>query len=255
MFITTFVISPFFYNSTPLEYFTKTEPYIYFFRNSLMLTMHKIPGVFSGNSYSNSINGSLWTLPVEFLFYIAIFITYKIKLLDKRNIKISWIILFVLTFFQKIIYNYIPIMEVVLPLGLLFFEGGLMYIEGNKIKYSNKILVLFIMGYILSVIFKLYLYGKIIFLPYIILTIGFNFKNPNHFPKILFDISYEIYLYGFFIQQCVCYFYGGTMNPFVNMVISIPVTIILSIISYRLLKLIENNDHKKFIFKPKSLKF
>ena len=52
--------------------------------NCIFILQHKLPGVFLNNPYNSTINGSLWTLPVEFLCYIACYVFYKLKLLSKR---------------------------------------------------------------------------------------------------------------------------------------------------------------------------
>lgn len=45
--------------------------------------------------------------------------------------------------------------------------------------------------------------------------------------------SYSIYLVGFLVQQTVTFMHGGMMNPIVNTLESILISIILSIFIYR----------------------
>lgn len=238
MFITTFIIAPFFYDGSYIAYFINKTPYIYFFKNSLLITTHTISGVFAGNIYNESINGALWTLSVEFLCYIAIIFAFTLKFLDRKNIKYSIALVIILTFMQTIIGKYIPIMSAILPLGLLFFEGAIYYIKRDEIKFDFKIFLLFIILIVISLFFDLYIYTKILLLPYIIYYIGFKLHKYLKFPKWLENISYEIYLYGFFIQQTVCYIFNGHMNPYINMILSIPVTIIIAYIANKILEMI-----------------
>ena len=72
-------------------------------------------------------------------------------------------------------------------------------------------------------------------LPYIILSIGFNYDL--HIP-VLEDLSYEIYLYSFFIQQCVAACFGGQMNMYLNFIIALPIVLLLSYSANKLNKVI-----------------
>ncbi len=44
-----------------------------------------LPGVFESNPYPNAVNGSLWTLQVEFSMYILLMIGGFIGLLNKKS--------------------------------------------------------------------------------------------------------------------------------------------------------------------------
>src|SRR5574344_1613221 len=208
MFITTFIIAPFFYNGSFLSYFTESDAYYYFVKNSFMITTHKIPGLFVNNIYNESINGSLWTLPVEFLSYFALIVVYKMKLLDEKKLGFSIAIIFVFTFLQNKIFNFLPIMKTILPLALLFFESSLLYVNRNKINFNIKYAIIMMLFLVISLKLNIYIYAKIIFLPYIIISLGLSKFKKNIIPKIFTKVSYEIYLYAFFIQQCVCHLFG-----------------------------------------------
>lgn len=233
MFITTFVLAPFFYDDSLIKYFTSSNTYLYFIKNSFMITTHILPGVFDGNIYTGSINGSLWSLPIEFLCYIAVLVAFLFKFLDKKNMKITIILFLVLTLFQPIMFKYFPIFEVLLPLALLFLEGSIYYINRDEINFKNKKLFFTCLILILiSFPLDFYVYTKILCLPYVIYYIGFKFKD---FRMKFENISYDIYLYSFFIQQAICYMFGGSMNPIINIIISIPTTILIAYISNKVL--------------------
>lgn len=238
MFITTFILAPFFFNGSFIEYYKNFGPYKYFLKNSLLITAHQIDGVFTGNIYADSINGSLWTLPVEFLSYIGLFIVYKVGLLKEKNTIISRIIVLVLMAAQPLIYIYFPILESVLPLFLLFYVGAMYYVNRDKIKYNNKLFILCIILLLISIKLNIYMYTKIILLPYIILTIGFNFRLKL---PIIEKLSYEIYLYAFFIAQAIIYCFKGSMNMHLNILITSLITIVVAYISNKLLQIIKKS--------------
>lgn len=52
------------------EYFTHPVTWLYF-SNAAMNIRYSLPGVFSTNVYPHAVNGSLWSLPVEFVMYIV----------------------------------------------------------------------------------------------------------------------------------------------------------------------------------------
>ena len=51
------------------QYFTEVGTYKYLL-NGILIPVHTLPGVFENNVYGAAVNGSLWTLPIEFASYI-----------------------------------------------------------------------------------------------------------------------------------------------------------------------------------------
>lgn len=51
-------------------YFAQSDTWSYFW-NVGLLPNYSLPGVFANNVYPNAVNGSLWTLPVEFLMHLT----------------------------------------------------------------------------------------------------------------------------------------------------------------------------------------
>lgn len=72
-------------------YFSNTETWKYLWRNSLLLPYHELPGVFDDNPWPKAVNGSLWTLPVEVIMYVA---TPLILLFRQRWLAVAIAILF-----------------------------------------------------------------------------------------------------------------------------------------------------------------
>jgi peptidoglycan/LPS O-acetylase OafA/YrhL len=78
------VVGPFLSTLTFREYYTNPQSWKYLL-NGLLLPVHELPGVFSQSVYDPTVNGPLWTLPVEFFCYILCFLVYKLKLLTPKR--------------------------------------------------------------------------------------------------------------------------------------------------------------------------
>jgi peptidoglycan/LPS O-acetylase OafA/YrhL len=72
---TVFVIGPLF-TTWPLHaYWTHPQTWRYLVGTLVLFLMqHHLPGVFDGNPYPWSVNGSLWTLPMEFVGYLIVLV-------------------------------------------------------------------------------------------------------------------------------------------------------------------------------------
>lgn len=64
------VLGPWMSTVPPAEYYWHPGVWAYF-RNILFSPVYSLPGVFGANPYPHAVNGSLWTLPLEFFLYFA----------------------------------------------------------------------------------------------------------------------------------------------------------------------------------------
>ena len=69
--VAAYVIGPILSTLTINEYFQSPLVRNYL-RNILLFPAYSLPGVFETNPYPNAVNGSLWTLPIEFAMYILV---------------------------------------------------------------------------------------------------------------------------------------------------------------------------------------
>ena len=79
---TAFVLGPVFSTLSVADYFADQETWRYL-STAMMLIRHTLPGVFSDNPFPQAVNGSLWTLPVEFLCYVSVAVLGSVKFMPK----------------------------------------------------------------------------------------------------------------------------------------------------------------------------
>lgn len=221
--LSAFIMGPL-VTSLPLyKYFTDSGTYRYLL-NSILLLVHNLPGVFEHNVYLPTVNGSLWTLPVEALCYVACFVLFKLKWNKKLPLKILFCLSVLFDIFMLILskrVNLGMIYSLILPV-LMFFAGIIYYSFRDSIKMDCRYLLAAILLIVASSLTGTLLVGLYLGFPYILAYTGFACRQLPEKVGNPGKISYGIYLCAFPIQQCLVWGFGGTMNIWLNMILSIP---------------------------------
>lgn len=213
------------------EYLSNKETYLYFL-NAFLIPKHNLPGVFENCIAYTTVNGSLWTLPVEFICYIGLWLLFKLKLLSKKRTFVSAIMivfgLFSIYTFSEI--SGIQVLSAMISPILCFYMGCVLFIFADKIILNNKYIVL---GLVFIIISSLLGSINIVFplvFPYVLLMLILSIRQIPETIGRLGDYSYCIYLVAYPIQQLLISLNGGTMSPYLNFIITIPFALILSYI-------------------------
>lgn len=240
------VLGPIFTTYSLKEYFLSDNTYLYLL-NGILVPIHNLPGVFEHNIYDASINGALWTMPVEFAAYCALAAILIVSKYIFKNEKlqrvfhvISFCVLMVAFIGLNVFLQNDFLITIVRPM-ILFFVGVLYCDYAEKIKLNIPIAFLMIFFVVLSCKLEFLNYALIICLPYIIVTLALGTKQLAIRSKIL-DISYEMYLFGWPIQQIVAHYFGGAMKPYINWLITLPIDIALA---YLLFVFIERMEKRR----------
>ena len=217
------------------DYFSDIHTYLYLL-NGVLIPVHDLPGVFSNNIYGSTINGPLWTMPIEFFGYIVIAIFFWI---DKKNedngkqLRNVYHIMTVLTLLASIallfVFSYIiknVFLTTVVRAWVFFVVGMEYYNMRDHIKLSISLASVFVVILLVAIKLPFYNFIMILLFPYIILTIGIGIKQITFDAGIL-KCSYEMYLVGWPVQQILTMISGGSMTPFCNFIITIPIDIII----------------------------
>lgn len=215
IFIMVFVTGPLLSNLGVQEYFQSS--YKSYLLNLRFYIVYSQPGVFSNLPYPNTINGSLWTMPVEASLYILTpFLLTVLRV--KNHSRKSFYLTASLTAASIIFDIYLRIFctdirpvfygtDLIAAYHLIvFYMIGILYTYKEVRKYLNIqlgcVLMCLLLLFQFSVTSLQYLLLYVI-LPYFVFSFVFA-ANPI-FCKMerRMELSYGIYLYGFFFQQCI----------------------------------------------------
>lgn len=216
---------------TKEEYLTNVQTYKYLL-NGVLVLQHNLPGVFENNIYGQVVNGSLWTLPVEFLCYIVCFICFHIGIM-KRKIMVYTVPVCIFGALGVLILGKKTDMSVIveaLGLCIIFYIGMLYYVFRDKICFSPVLTVIITAVLVCSIIFRFSWIGVLAAFPYYLSYIFFMKKQVGKRLAGLGDYSYAMYLCAFPIQQLAVSVSGGNMNPYMNIAVTLPIIILLSVL-------------------------
>lgn len=209
----------------------------FYLLNGLLIPVHNLPGVFENVPYLPTVNGALWTLPVEFLCYIVCFLLYKMRFLKEKWYFLYMIPASALAGMLLLVEKQYPFFMQVYRPCFLFVIGMGYWIYREKIKLDSKLFIPGLILFGLSLIFHVANIGIFILFPYLCMFLWFGHKQISDRIDFLGDMSYGIYLCGFPIQQLLVEFFKDRVNLSLQMLLA---CCIASLMGYLLLK-IENN--------------
>lgn len=214
------------------KYFLSSDFFKYCL-NFILIPIHNLPGVFMNNIYPGVINGPLWTLPIEFVCYLVLLLAYKLNLVNKKSYK--YVALLVIVAFVGI--NLIPLsIKGYIQPCFLFFWGSFYWIYRDKITMNNTYFLISLVAFVLLIVLGYGQVASFLFVSYLTLYIAFCLPQCNNRLTSLGNLSYDIYLCGWPIQQMVISLFGGSMLVGMNILISIPLSILVGYITYSLVE-------------------
>ena len=202
--LTVFILGPVFTNLSLKEYFTNPLTWDYL-RNIFLYISYALPGVFEHNAYPHAVNGSLWSLPVEFSMYLLLVVLGFLSL--PRTVSVVFmaalmllIKLWALQTPQMTVFYRTDLRQVALC-GVYFWVGVVFYQYNVQRFFAlSNLGVAAILLICLSRWSTLFPMGVWVLLPF--LTLGFGLATGSFFGKLTsHDWSYGIYIYAFPVQQ------------------------------------------------------
>lgn len=246
VFITFVFIGPVMTNISVKQYFSDIGAYKYLL-NSIFVLVHGLPGVFENNIYTSTVNGALWTLPVEFLCYIICYIGFRIGILQKKWAYLTIPVIGIGTFGTFVVANKLQsemLLTVLFPI-LCFYVGVMYAIYRQFVKLDFRLFLLSLVIFVLCGFWGILKVGFIIGFTYSLIYIAFGARSVKNIIWKSGNWSYAMYLIGFPIQQVIIDIYGGDMNPYINIVIALPIIVVCSIILYEMIEKRSTQYYKK----------
>lgn len=228
--VCTFVIGPMVSSLTLSAYLTDTGTYRYLL-NGVFILQHDLPGVFTHNIYGPVVNGALWTMPLEFVCLIACACFVSLKLDTQKRYLFILSLLGVGFIAMNIFFgNGSFFMSVLLPCMMFYIGIGFSLFDENIVLDVRYFVCFLLLG---SVVFCFHAYlGCMILLPYSIIYVSYGMKQRGKALAYLGNASYEMYLWGFVIQQLIVMFYGGSMNVGTHLLIALPCVILAGCLTH-----------------------
>lgn len=211
------------------HYFVSSVTYI--LKNLfLYIPQGHLSGVFDENPFK-AVNGSLWTLRLEFTCYLMVAVLGVLGLFKRQLIWILWCLALAISYIPELPTTFL---RTLLPLLIWFVSGMLCYFY-REVKFRNYHYWLFLGVILVFVLLEINLIFLSPILAYLLCKVAY-IKTPFlNFGKYG-DFSYGIYIYAFPIQQLVVFCLSRQeyfqLNWWVCFFVSFPITFLCAVLSW-----------------------
>jgi peptidoglycan/LPS O-acetylase OafA/YrhL len=234
----TVVLGVFVYESNLLDYLSNRSMWMYLPANMTLIKQQgMIDGVFTHNPYNPTINGSLWSLQYEAVFYIWLSVLFFFRRIAKIviiGVALSVLIISYIFFMDKVgPHNYMFLNgKLMLEFGPYFFAGALLsLLKIEEVRHRALLSIFLTLTLILVFYLNYFTPTKFLILPPLVLLIGNMQAKPiTWVMEKIGDLSYGIYIYAFPIQQTLMHFFDFT--PLELMITSLPISIVAGYVSW-----------------------
>ena len=223
--LTAVLLGPTFTTLSIRAYFVDPDSVRYVLGNaSLLRIRYNLPGVFESNPTRLIVNGSIWTLPYEFLMYLGVLALGKLKLLRPRVVLVLLAIVLVLSW-QWVGGDYVSF-------GAPFLSGATLYLWRDRIPLNWHLAALSAVALGASLLTKGFRIAFALFGAYLViyLAIAPSVRLPDLARRG--DLSYGVYVFAWPIQQSASYILGASVTWYTNILVSLPVVLGLAALSW-----------------------
>lgn len=256
--LTALVIGPAVTRITIKDYFAHWMFFDYF-KNMRLYFSTSLPGVFESNTYPNTVNGSLWSLPVEFSMYLLVLVLgMSTRFFAPSSLTHVWfaatlsiIAISVLDLYLKLdlltdVVIYSMPMALAFEVVPYFMLGGCLWLaRGWLPSYPKIALFLLTAGVLFG---EKSQYGEPLFMlvsSYAIITLGSESTPILRNSAKMGDLSYGMYLYGFPVAQTISWAIGAKLPFTGHVVLTLVISAALAFASWHLV------EKHALRFKPK----
>lgn len=250
--ISMFILGPLFTTLSVSEYFAHPALPSYL-KNIILSPVFYLPGVLEHARIPNAVNGSLWSLPVEFFMYLVV-MGLGLFLKGGRMVYAAATALFVavVVFWcwrdAPLIVIYGTDVRNIFLTGIYFMIGACYAKFRLERWFSLSGVCVFLMATILlapyASVSKFLMWAT---LPYVVLAYGMSRSWLGTFVNRVGDCSYGVYIYAFPVQQFVLLKYPE-ISYGTYLFVTVLITLILGYCSWHLI------EKRILKYKPKDLR-
>lgn len=243
-----FIIGIFFTDATPKEYLMSSQTAKYLLANLSFLNFIEpsLPGLFTDNPYGPFVNGSLWSMKYEVLFYILV--PPFVWLMRKWRKSYVVIAIFALNIAFHILFSWLesttgnPLYSSIAngshTTMVYFFSGTaiLLYFDWfcDNIKWIFPSCIVYMLLTLLLDCSWLYYLEPLVFSATII-SVAY-YCTPLNFLQRYDNISYGLYLYHFPVIQILVQYRLHQYNIYLAFFVALLATILLAITSWYIIE-------------------
>lgn len=209
-FVSALILGPIF-TTLPLgEYFQSSGTYRYLTNSIPYQTVFVLPGVFMDVTYPKTVNGSLWTIPIEAFCYVAL---AAIFFVGRRTFSLVVPVMALISAFFVWLFFHGPIAPITffgtvellsgLRFGLMFLIGTFLWKYKDVVPFKGGIAAVCLVILLIGSRFDYTNLALFVALPYLLMYLAYRRPIFVQGMRKLGDLSYGTYLFAFPIQQAL----------------------------------------------------
>ncbi|MHB0849822.1 acyltransferase family protein [Stutzerimonas nitrititolerans] len=221
----------------PLKDYLSSSETLRYLGNMALITHFHLPGVFTGNPFPDTVNGSVWTLPYEVLMYATVLALGLLRLFGRIAVLVVPMSLLIIHFhLAPALGLESDILRKSTRLGMFFFFGSALYLYRRELPWNWKIALSLLALTLLSARTELWFYIHVLTLPYLTIYLAhLRIPRLSGFGKYG-DFSYGIYIFSFPIQQLLMHWLGPQLSLGAFMAISLSASIAIAALSWHFIE-------------------
>ncbi|SFP88813.1 Peptidoglycan/LPS O-acetylase OafA/YrhL, contains acyltransferase and SGNH-hydrolase domains [Amycolatopsis arida] len=239
---TVLVVGPLYTSWTQVDYWTHPQTWRYLVGTSLILLLqHRLPGVFETNPYPYSVNGAIWTLPLEVVGYSLVFVLGLLAMLKvSRSIVLPIVVvgLIVINLVLDSTESVRSILSVPTESAAYFMMpfslGMLLYEFRDRIPLRWSLAAALMFAWLLLRAEPMGHYLLALAAAYGAVTVAHRWPKRWERSWEWVAGSYGTYLWGFLIQQVLAE--AGVRDPWVLTALAIPLAYGMGLLSWNLVE-------------------
>jgi len=232
-----FVLGPLVSTLNLHDYFHDPRTWNYLRALYLKIIFH-LPGVFAQNPFPDAVNGSLWTVRIEFRWYLYLLAlgmaTCIVKPHWRRHLFLAAIAVLAVYYFAVHHPQTQAERSWTLDYGMYFCLGALMYLYRDRWKPVYWLLAV-MAGVAASILGQTVMAALVIIVPSVI-VFGRAATPVIKSVGRLGDVSYGVYIYAFLLQQTLAWYFGDGLSFTSHLLLVTVMTLICAFASWHLVE-------------------